>query len=52
MKYLNRDIRKIICIDYDPESLKYNPRNSVIIPKFEGDGTDRELLQLIPFMKG
>ena len=51
LRFLNRSMRKIICIDYDPEHVKYSLRNSIIIPKFDADPNDKELLQLVQFLK-
>ena len=51
MKYMNRNLKKVVCIDWDPDALKYSEKNSIIIPKFEGDGRDRELVMMIPFLK-
>ncbi len=48
---MNRSLKKIICIDWDPDALKYSDKNSIIVPKFDGDGRDRELLMMIPFLK-
>lgn len=52
LNFMNRNLKNIICVDYDPENVKFNPNNAVIIPEFNGDGTDRELLQSIIFLKG
>lgn len=49
--FLNRDLKNVVCIDYNPESVTFNPRNTVIIPEFLGDGRDRELIQAIVFLK-
>jgi hypothetical protein len=51
LNYLNRDLKNVIVIDYDPDHVKFHPSNAVIIPEFQGDGTDRELLQSIVFLK-
>jgi len=51
LEFLNRDLRNVICIDYNPDNVAYNPHNVVVIPEFNGDGKDRELLQAIVFLK-
>jgi import inner membrane translocase subunit TIM50 len=52
INYLNRDLSKVIVIDFDPNNVKYHPTNTIILPEFTGDGKDRELLVAIQFLKG
>lgn len=51
LRYLNRNLKNVICIDYDPENVKYTPYNAIIIPEFDGNPKDKELLQLVQFLK-
>jgi mitochondrial import inner membrane translocase subunit TIM50 len=51
LEFLNRDLRNVVCIDYNPDNVAFNPHNVVVIPEFNGDGKDRELLQSIVFLK-
>lgn len=51
LNYLNRDLKSVIVIDFDPLNVKYHPNNVMVIPEFSGDGTDRELVQSIVFLK-
>eukprot|EP00340_Litonotus_pictus_P008862 CAMPEP_0170515350 /NCGR_PEP_ID=MMETSP0209-20121228/1791_1 /TAXON_ID=665100 ORGANISM="Litonotus pictus, Strain P1" /NCGR_SAMPLE_ID=MMETSP0209 /ASSEMBLY_ACC=CAM_ASM_000301 /LENGTH=251 /DNA_ID=CAMNT_0010799793 /DNA_START=436 /DNA_END=1194 /DNA_ORIENTATION=- len=51
MRFLNRNLKNVICIDFHPNNTKYTPGNTVIIPEFNGDVNDKELLQLIQFLK-
>ena len=51
LDFLNRDLRNVICIDYNPDNVAYNPHNVIVLPEFTGDGKDRELLQSIVFLK-
>lgn len=37
LRYLNRDLSKVIVIDKNPEMLKYHTDNGIFLPKFEGD---------------
>lgn len=46
---LNRDLTKIILVDCDGKTSKLQPRNSLVLPKWEGDTKDISLLELIPF---
>lgn len=52
LRFLNRNLKNVIAIDFDSENLKFTPYNAIIIPEFSGDVKDRELLNLIPFLKG
>ena len=51
LKCLNRNLSKVVCIDFDINNVKYTPSNVVIIPEFNGDSNDKELLQLTQFLK-
>ncbi|KRX00168.1 HAD-like domain [Pseudocohnilembus persalinus] len=51
LRYLNRDLSKVIVIDKNPEMLKYHTDNGIFLPKFEGDQNDKELLRLLPFIQ-
>ena len=51
LDYLNRNLNHIIVLDYDLENVKKHPENTILIPEFNGDGKDRELLFSIPFFK-
>jgi import inner membrane translocase subunit TIM50 len=52
LRFLNRNLKNVIVIDFDPENVKYTPLNAVIIPEYTGDVKDRELMNIIPFLKG
>jgi len=47
----NRDIKKTILIDINPEGSLLQPNNAISISKFTGDKDDTELLKLIPFLE-
>ena len=51
LKYLNRDLGKVIAIDWDRGSLEDQPENLLWVPKWGGDKNDRELLKLIPLLE-
>ncbi|XP_057314971.1 mitochondrial import inner membrane translocase subunit TIM50-like [Hydractinia symbiolongicarpus] len=46
---LNRDITKVILVDCDAKTSILQPRNSLVLKKWEGDPKDTSLLELIPF---
>ena len=52
LRYLNRDLKKVIMLDFDPETAKYNPENLIIVPEYTGDPQDRELVHMIHFLIG
>ena len=43
---------RVIILDFDPETAKYNPENLIIVPEFNDDPKDRELAHMIPFLIG
>jgi import inner membrane translocase subunit TIM50 len=46
---LNRDLRKVILLDVDGRASMLQPRNSLVLKKWEGDTGDISLVELIPF---
>lgn len=40
LKYLNRDLRKIIVIDRLKENVKSQPENVIILPEYDGHKED------------
>ncbi|KAI0352001.1 NIF-domain-containing protein [Trametes cingulata] len=51
LKYLNRDLSKVILLDTHPDHVKPNPENAIILPKWTGDPKDCGLISLIPFLE-
>ena len=51
LSYLNRPMTDVVYVDFSDETVKYQPDNCIILPKFEGDSNDRELIDLIPFLE-
>lgn len=49
---LNRDLNKVVMIDDDAEYCQDQPENALLVSRWEGDRNDRELLDLIPLLKG
>lgn len=43
---LNRDLRKVIVIDWNKDHVQSNPENALILEKWEGDNGDRALIGL------
>lgn len=48
---MNRDLSKVIYIDYDPHSFQLNPENVLRLPKWEGDMDDTALVDLAELLK-
>ncbi|KAH7730895.1 CBN-SCPL-4 protein [Aphelenchoides avenae] len=48
---LNRDLSKVIYIDFDPNSFQLNPENVLRMPKWDGDMEDTALVDLAELLK-
>jgi len=48
---LNRDLTKVILIDTDEKAAQLQPRNSLILPPWDGNPKDIQLLELITFFQ-
>lgn len=51
LRYLNRDLKKVIAIETNPEKIKYQKENGVFLKEFNGDKDDKSLFELIPFLE-
>lgn len=51
LSYLNRDLREVIYVDFDPEKAEFHQENCIKIPYWDGDESDRELYDLVPFLE-
>lgn len=51
LSYLNRDLSKVIIIDTNPQHVRDQPENAIVLPKWTGDPKDKELVSLIPFLE-
>lgn len=52
LKFLGRDLNKVIVLDYNPESVKYQPDNLILVPEFNGNDNDLELAYMVHFLIG
>lgn len=50
INHLNRDPRKVIILDINPEHAALQPDNAIILDPWKGEKSDRELVGLIPFL--
>jgi import inner membrane translocase subunit TIM50 len=48
---LNRDLSKVIIIDCDPKAISLQPQNAFLLRKWNGDDSDRELIDLAAFLR-
>uniref|UniRef100_A0A8D8TAC8 Mitochondrial import inner membrane translocase subunit TIM50 n=1 Tax=Cacopsylla melanoneura TaxID=428564 RepID=A0A8D8TAC8_9HEMI len=48
---LNRDLSKVIVIDWNPNAIHLHPENSLILPKWAGNDDDNTLVELVAFLK-
>lgn len=48
---INRDLEKVIVVDWDSNSVKLHPDNALVIPKWDGNDHDTMLLELVAFLK-
>lgn len=48
---LNRDLNKVIVIDWDPNSTKLHPQNTFNIERWLGNDDDTALFDLVAFLK-
>ncbi|XP_014614437.1 PREDICTED: mitochondrial import inner membrane translocase subunit TIM50-C [Polistes canadensis] len=48
---LNRDLSKVIVVDWDEESIKYYPENTLKLKRWTGDDNDKSLYHLAAFLK-
>ena len=51
LSYLNRDESKIILLDTEKTHASAQPGNAIILPKWKGEPTDKDLVGLIPFLE-
>lgn len=50
ISHLNRDPRKVILLDTNPEHVSLQPENAIVMAPWRGEKGDRELVGLIPFL--
>lgn len=48
---LNRDLSKVIVIDWNASTVKFHPDNLFQIPRWTGDSDDTSLVDLATFLK-
>ncbi|XP_067005619.1 mitochondrial import inner membrane translocase subunit TIM50-C isoform X2 [Anabrus simplex] len=51
LECLNRDLSKVIVVDWNRESVKFHPRNLLLIPRWKGNDDDQTLIDLAAFLR-
>ena len=51
LSYMNRPIKEIVYIDFNDEKVEFHKDNCIILPRWEGDRSDRELYDILPFLE-
>ncbi|TRY71658.1 hypothetical protein TCAL_08584 [Tigriopus californicus] len=51
LKALNRDLKRVILIDWDKDSVALSRDNTLLLPKWEGDNSDRSLIGLAQLLQ-
>jgi len=52
MERINRDLTKVIVIDWNSSWTQQQPNNTLLIPRWNGDDNDNSLIDLADFLKG
>lgn len=51
LKAMNRDLKKVIVVDWNGESVSLNSENALLLKKWEGDNADRALIGLAQLLQ-
>ncbi|TGZ83827.1 NIF-domain-containing protein [Ascodesmis nigricans] len=51
LNYLNRDLKKVIMLESNPDAWSANPDNTIKMKPWKGEKNDKELVALIPFLE-
>ncbi len=51
LDWLNRDLSRVIVIDWNPKSVQLHPENGFIIPRWDGNDDDHALLDVAAFLR-
>lgn len=51
LKYLNRDLKKIVVVDRLKDNVKNQPDNVILLPEFDGSKEDQELSKLLVLLE-
>ena len=48
---INRDLKKVIVVDWNPESVKFHRNNTILVPRWKGNDDDLMLVDLAAFLR-
>lgn len=48
---LNRDLKKVIVVDWNPDSVKFHKSNTILVPRWKGNDDDLMLVDLAAFLR-
>jgi len=48
---LNRDLKRVIVVDWNPNSVKLHPENAFVVPRWKGNDDDTTLIDLAAFLR-
>lgn len=51
MRYLNRNLKDVIVVEADPNKVKYQKENCIVLPLYTGDPDDSQLMDLLPLLE-
>lgn len=51
LSYMNRDLKEIIYVDFDENKCEFHKDNVLVLPFWEGEPSDRELYDIMPFLE-
>lgn len=51
LNFLNRDLKKVIMLETNPDAWSANPDNTIKLPPWTGNAKDRDLVAHIPFLE-
>ena len=52
IEHLNRDIKKVVILDINPDSYSLQPENAVSLKPWRGESGDSELFRMGDFLEG
>ena len=50
LKYLNRDLKRVLVVENDPKHVIQHTENAIILPPYKGDQDDKALFELLPVL--
>jgi import inner membrane translocase subunit TIM50 len=51
LNFLNRDLKKVVMLETNPDAWSANPDNTIKLPPWTGDAKDKDLIAHIPFLE-